>query len=202
MEGEEHAVSAGVLVFVPKGVRRSTRSASEDFAYLSIHRRRGALRIGDERVEEVGRLLPMSRLDADQGSSGSLRRRSRGVRGVRDGIGRARRLSPPQAIEEADVRTSKVRLTEATSVARRHRERGGHSFSPVLLRSVHQVSGRARMPAMFSQGRRWLRAVLLGPYAGEDTLAALFRCLGGFYERGYGKGLGRCRPRPPSGRRP
>jgi quercetin dioxygenase-like cupin family protein len=43
---EEHAVSNGVMVFIPKGARRSTRATSEDFAYLSIHRRRGPLRIG------------------------------------------------------------------------------------------------------------------------------------------------------------
>ncbi len=44
--GEEHPVSDGVLVFVPRGAWRSTRAASEGFAYLSIHRRRGPLRIG------------------------------------------------------------------------------------------------------------------------------------------------------------
>jgi quercetin dioxygenase-like cupin family protein len=43
---EEHDVSNGVMVFIPKGARRSTRATSEDFAYLSIHRRRGPLRIG------------------------------------------------------------------------------------------------------------------------------------------------------------
>lgn len=41
----EHLLSAGILAFVPKGIRRSTRSTSEDFAYLTIHRRRGPLRI-------------------------------------------------------------------------------------------------------------------------------------------------------------
>ncbi|MEJ7843564.1 MAG: cupin domain-containing protein [Rubrobacter sp.] len=44
--GEERALGAGVLVFVPKGVRRSTRAASEDFAYLTVHKRRGPVRIG------------------------------------------------------------------------------------------------------------------------------------------------------------
>ncbi len=34
------------LVFVPKGARRSTQGASEDFAYLTVHGRRGPLRIG------------------------------------------------------------------------------------------------------------------------------------------------------------
>jgi hypothetical protein len=33
-------------VFIPKGARRSTVSASEDFAYLTVHRRRGPLQIG------------------------------------------------------------------------------------------------------------------------------------------------------------
>jgi quercetin dioxygenase-like cupin family protein len=46
VDREEHALSAGILVFMPKGARRSTVSASEDFAYLTVHRRRGPLRIG------------------------------------------------------------------------------------------------------------------------------------------------------------
>ena len=46
VDGEEHPISNGTVVFVPSGTRRSTRAASEDFAYLSVHRRRGPLRIG------------------------------------------------------------------------------------------------------------------------------------------------------------
>jgi quercetin dioxygenase-like cupin family protein len=46
VEGEEHPLSSGTVVFVPRGTRRSVRSASEDFAYLSVHRRRGPLQIG------------------------------------------------------------------------------------------------------------------------------------------------------------
>jgi quercetin dioxygenase-like cupin family protein len=46
VDGREHALGAGKLVFVPKGARRSTRGASEDFAYLTVHKRRGPLRIG------------------------------------------------------------------------------------------------------------------------------------------------------------
>jgi quercetin dioxygenase-like cupin family protein len=46
VDGKEHPVSNGTLVFVPRGAWRSTRAASEDFAYLSVHRRRGPLRIG------------------------------------------------------------------------------------------------------------------------------------------------------------
>lgn len=45
-DGREHALEAGELVFVPKGARRSTRGVSKGFAYLTIHRRRGPLRIG------------------------------------------------------------------------------------------------------------------------------------------------------------
>lgn len=45
-DGREHALESGKMVFVPKGARRSTRGASEDFAYLTVHRRRGPLRIG------------------------------------------------------------------------------------------------------------------------------------------------------------
>ena len=43
---DEHALSAGSLVFVPKGARRSTVALSESFAYLTVHRRRGLLTIG------------------------------------------------------------------------------------------------------------------------------------------------------------
>jgi quercetin dioxygenase-like cupin family protein len=46
VDREEHALSAGVLVFIPKGARRSTVSASEDFAYLTVHRRRRPPQIG------------------------------------------------------------------------------------------------------------------------------------------------------------
>ncbi|QIN84593.1 cupin domain-containing protein [Rubrobacter tropicus] len=48
---KEHHLSAGILVFLPKGARRSVRSDSDGFAYLSVHRRRGPVRI-DERPEE------------------------------------------------------------------------------------------------------------------------------------------------------
>lgn len=41
-----HHLYAGTLVFVPKGSRRSTRSASGDFSYLTVHQRRGPLKIG------------------------------------------------------------------------------------------------------------------------------------------------------------
>ena len=43
---EEHALSAGVLVFIPKGAGRSIVSTSEEFAYLTVHRRRRPLQIG------------------------------------------------------------------------------------------------------------------------------------------------------------
>ena len=46
VDGGDRNLSEGTLVFVPKSARRSTRSASEDFAYLTVHRRRGPLRIG------------------------------------------------------------------------------------------------------------------------------------------------------------
>jgi len=44
-DGREHALGVGELVFVPRGARRSTRDASEGFAYLTVHRRRGPIRI-------------------------------------------------------------------------------------------------------------------------------------------------------------
>jgi quercetin dioxygenase-like cupin family protein len=46
VDGEEYVVLAGTLVFVPRGVRRSTSASSDGFAYLTVHRRRGPLRIG------------------------------------------------------------------------------------------------------------------------------------------------------------
>jgi quercetin dioxygenase-like cupin family protein len=46
VEEEEHALSAGTLVFAPRGARRSTLASSDGFAYLTVHRRRGPLRIG------------------------------------------------------------------------------------------------------------------------------------------------------------
>ena len=45
IDGDEHPLSAGTVAFVPKGTRRSTRSTSEAFAYLTVHCRRGPLRI-------------------------------------------------------------------------------------------------------------------------------------------------------------
>jgi quercetin dioxygenase-like cupin family protein len=50
-----HALEAGKLVFVPKGARRSTRGASEDFAYLTVHGRRGPLHIGAKSEPEQTR---------------------------------------------------------------------------------------------------------------------------------------------------
>jgi quercetin dioxygenase-like cupin family protein len=46
VSGEEHPLSAGTLVFVPKGAERSTVALSDGFAYLTVHRRRGPLGIG------------------------------------------------------------------------------------------------------------------------------------------------------------
>lgn len=48
LDGENRRLSAGELVFMPKGSSREIRSASEDFVYLSIHRRRGPIRLGDK----------------------------------------------------------------------------------------------------------------------------------------------------------
>lgn len=46
VEGREHHLCAGGMVFVPKGEHRSVRGESDGFAYLSIHRSRGLLRLG------------------------------------------------------------------------------------------------------------------------------------------------------------
>ena len=45
VDGQEHALSEGALIFVPRGARRSTWGVSEDFAYLTVHKKRGPLRI-------------------------------------------------------------------------------------------------------------------------------------------------------------
>ena len=52
VDDEDCHLSDGTFVFVPRGVRRSTRSASNDFAYLTVHRRRGPLRIGNHQETE------------------------------------------------------------------------------------------------------------------------------------------------------
>ncbi len=46
VDGREHALGTEVLVLAPRGARRSTRSASSDFSYLTVHRRRGPVRLG------------------------------------------------------------------------------------------------------------------------------------------------------------
>lgn len=46
VDGLGHTLSSGILIYVPRGAGRSVRSTSEDFAYLSVHRRRGPLQIG------------------------------------------------------------------------------------------------------------------------------------------------------------
>ena len=46
--GEDRRLSAGTLVLVRKGTRRSTLALSEGFSYLTVHRRRGPLQIESE----------------------------------------------------------------------------------------------------------------------------------------------------------
>lgn len=55
VDDEEHALGAGILVFVPKGVRRSTWGITAGFAYLSIHKRRGLIRISRQQAERYSR---------------------------------------------------------------------------------------------------------------------------------------------------
>jgi mannose-6-phosphate isomerase-like protein (cupin superfamily) len=45
VEGEKFALEPGRMVFVPKGCLRATRSAFSEFAYLTVHRRRGPVRL-------------------------------------------------------------------------------------------------------------------------------------------------------------
>ena len=45
VDGEKFALGPGRMVLVPKGCLRATRSASGEFAYLTVHRRRGPMRL-------------------------------------------------------------------------------------------------------------------------------------------------------------
>jgi mannose-6-phosphate isomerase-like protein (cupin superfamily) len=45
VNSEKFALEPGKLVFVPKGCLRVIRSASGEFAYLTVHRRRGPMRV-------------------------------------------------------------------------------------------------------------------------------------------------------------
>jgi quercetin dioxygenase-like cupin family protein len=45
VDGEEHPLSPGSAVFVPKGAARSTEALSDGLAYLTVHRRRGPIRL-------------------------------------------------------------------------------------------------------------------------------------------------------------
>ena len=49
--GEERRLSAGTLVLVRKGTRRSTLALSEGFSYLTVHLRRGPLQLGKRHNE-------------------------------------------------------------------------------------------------------------------------------------------------------
>jgi quercetin dioxygenase-like cupin family protein len=46
VDGEDHVLSVGTLVFVPRGARRSTGASSDGLAYLTVHRQRVPFRIG------------------------------------------------------------------------------------------------------------------------------------------------------------
>ena len=70
VDGEEHPVSNGTLTPVPKGARRSTRSLSEDFAYLTVHRRRGPLRIGGRAADELASGEPLASPPRGTGAEG------------------------------------------------------------------------------------------------------------------------------------
>ena len=45
INGTSHCLNSGTLILIPKGARRSTRGISANFAYLTVHRRRGPLKI-------------------------------------------------------------------------------------------------------------------------------------------------------------
>ena len=52
IDGRSHGLSGGTLIFIPKGARRSTQGISTDFAYLTVHRRRGPLKVGVPKRDE------------------------------------------------------------------------------------------------------------------------------------------------------
>ena len=45
VNGEEFSLGPGRMVFVPKGYLRATRSGYGEFAYLTVHRRRGPVQL-------------------------------------------------------------------------------------------------------------------------------------------------------------
>ncbi len=67
VDGEKFSLEPGRLVFVPKGCLRATRSASGEFAYLTVHRRRGPMRIApvSDASGGVGEKRPMGRGSAE-----------------------------------------------------------------------------------------------------------------------------------------
>jgi quercetin dioxygenase-like cupin family protein len=46
VDGKDHALGPKEMILVPRGARRSTQGTSDDFAYLTVHRRRGPIQIG------------------------------------------------------------------------------------------------------------------------------------------------------------
>ena len=56
VDGEKFALEPGRLVFAPKGCPRATRSTSGEFAYLTVHRRRGPVRLDPRggRGDDIG----------------------------------------------------------------------------------------------------------------------------------------------------
>jgi quercetin dioxygenase-like cupin family protein len=52
INGKLSGFSGGTLIFIPKGAHRSIHSISADFAYLTLHRRRGPLKVGVPKRDE------------------------------------------------------------------------------------------------------------------------------------------------------
>jgi mannose-6-phosphate isomerase-like protein (cupin superfamily) len=52
VDSEKFVLKPGRMVYVPKGCLRATRSGSGEFAYLSVHRRRGPLRIAGREIPQ------------------------------------------------------------------------------------------------------------------------------------------------------
>jgi quercetin dioxygenase-like cupin family protein len=52
INGTLHCLSSGTLVLIPKGAQRSTRGTSANFAYMTVHQRRGPLKIRVPRQDQ------------------------------------------------------------------------------------------------------------------------------------------------------
>lgn len=60
VDGEKFVLELGRLIFVPKGRLRATRCASGEFSYLTVHRRRGPVRLDPRGRQPLAGDLPLA----------------------------------------------------------------------------------------------------------------------------------------------